>query len=162
MSDMEERIAALEEKVRVLEDALELQELMNRYGPAVDSGSAEAAAALFAEDGIYDAEGVDPMVGAAAVQGMVEGPGHQRLLPNAAHTIGPATLRLAGDSATATGYSRVYLREGEDFRLWRVAANRWEFERRDGEWKVAKRVNRLIGSPGAHEILASADESGGL
>ena len=161
MSDMESRIAALEEKVRVLEDALDLQGIMNRYGPAVDSGDAKAAAQLLAEDGIYDAEGVDPMVGAAAVQAMVEGPGHQRLLPNAAHTIGPSTLRVAGDAATATGYSRVYLREGENFRLWRVAANRWEFERRGAEWKVAKRTNRLIGSPGAHEILASAEDSGG-
>ena len=158
MSEIEARIAALEEKVRVLEDALELQGIMNRYGPAVDSGDADAAAELFAEDGIYDAEGVSPMIGAVAVRSMVEGPGHQSLLPNSAHTIGPSTLRVAGDAATATGYSRVYLREGEGFRLWRVAANRWEFERREGGWKVARRTNRLIGSEGAHAMLASASE----
>lgn len=159
MGDLEARIAALEGKVRILEDALELQDLMARYGPAVDSGDADAAAGLFAEDAVYDAEGVEPMIGADGVRAMVEGPGHQRLLPNSAHTIGPSALRIRGDRATATGYSRVYLREGESFRLWRVAANRWEFERRGDEWKVAKRMNRLIGSDDAHEMLASASVS---
>ena len=156
MSDMEARIEALERKVRVLEDALELQGIMDRYGPAVDSGDADAAADLFWDDGVYDAEGVAPMMGAEAVRAMVEGPAHQGLLPNAAHTVGPSMLRVDGDAATATGYSRVYLREGEGFRLWRVAANRWEFERRGGGWKVARRTNRLIGTKDSHEVLASA------
>lgn len=156
MSDLEARIAALEGKVRTLEDTLELHDIMVRYGPAVDSGDADAAAGLFAEDAIYDAEGAEPMIGADGVRAMVNGPVHQGLLPNSAHTIGPSTLRIQGDRATATGYSRVYLREGETFRLWRVAANRWEFLRQGGEWKVAKRVNRLIGSDDAHEMLASA------
>lgn len=156
MSDTETRLAALETKVRVLEDALELREIMDRYGPAVDSGDADAAARLFADDGVYDAEGAPPMLGADGVRAMVQGPTHQSLLPNSAHTIGPSQLRIEGDRATATGYSRVYLREGESFRLWRVAANRWEFERRGDAWKVAKRTNRLIGTKDAHEILASA------
>lgn len=158
MSDLEARLAALEARVRVLEDAVELQDIMVRYGPSVDSGDADATAELFAEDGVYDAEGPGPMVGADGVRDMVNGATHQGLLPNCAHTIGPATLRLEGDRATATGYSRVYLREGEAFRLWRVAANRWEFERRGGEWKVARRVNRLIGSEDAREIFASASD----
>ena len=156
MSDMEARIEALEGKVRVLEDEIELRGIMDRYGPAVDSGDADAAAELFWDDGVYDAEGVAPMMGAKAVHEMVLGPTHQGLLPNAAHTIGPSMLRVDGDAATATGYSRVYLREGEGYRLWRLAANRWEFERRGGEWKVAKRTNRLIGTKDSHEVLASA------
>ena len=41
MSDMEARIEALEGKVRVLEDEIELRGIMDRYGPAVDSGDAD-------------------------------------------------------------------------------------------------------------------------
>ena len=153
MSDLEDRLAKLEAKVRVLEDALELQDMMARYGTAVDSGSAAAAAALWAEDGVYDAEGPAPMESADAVQAMVEGPAHQRLLPNCAHTIGPGTLAIDGDNAYSTGYSRVYLREGDAFRLWRLSVNRWEFERRTEGWKVSRRTNRLLGGAEAHELL---------
>jgi len=158
MSDTETRLAALEAKVRVLEDTLELRDIMDRYGPAVDSGDADAAAELFADDSVYDAEGAPPMLGGDGVRAMVQGPNHQSLLPNSAHTIGPAMLRVEGDRATATGYSRVYLREGDSFRLWRVAANRWEFERRGDTWKVSKRTNRLLGTQDAHDILASASD----
>ena len=63
MSDTETRLAALEAKVRVLEDTLELRDIMDRYGPAVDSGDADAAAELFADDSVYDAEGAPPMLG---------------------------------------------------------------------------------------------------
>jgi SnoaL-like domain len=153
MTDLQARVETLERKMRVLEDALELYGIMNRYGPAVDTGSANATAALFASDGNYDTDGAQIAPGADGVRAMVLGPGHQRLLPNSAHTIGPSTLQIEGDRAHATGYSRVYLRSGDDFALWRVSANRWEFERRAGEWKIAQRTNRLIGTPDAQRIL---------
>jgi hypothetical protein len=90
---------------------------------------------------------------------MVEGPGHQALLrPGCAHTIGPGVVSIDGDRASAIGYSRVYVREGDAFRLYRVSANHWEFERRDGRWQVSHRTNRLIGTPGGREILKRATE----
>lgn len=153
MSDWQARVEALERRVRVLEDALELYGIMNRYGPAVDTGSAEETAALFASDGSYDTDGAAIAPGAEGVRAMVLGPGHQRLLPNSAHTIGPSALAIEGDRAHATGYSRVYLRRGDAFELWRVSANRWDFERRAEGWKVAHRANRLIGTPDAQRIL---------
>ena len=158
MSDLELRMEKLEQRVHELQDRVDLHEIMARYGPAVDSGSADAAAALWAEDGIYDAEGAGPMRSADAVREMFNGPAHQSLLPNCAHTIGPATLDLDGDRATATGYSRVYKRKGDAFELWRLATNRWEFERRDGRWCVARRVNRLIGNEESRQLLARAVE----
>jgi len=153
MTDWQARVEALERKLRVLEDALELYGIMNRYGPAVDTGSAAATAALFANDGSYDTDGAEIGPGADGVRAMVEGPGHQRLLPNAAHTIGPSALAIDGDRAVATGYSRVYLRRGTAFDLWRVSANRWEFERRAEGWRISRRTNRLIGTPDAQRIL---------
>ena len=153
MSELEKRLEALERRVRELGDELELRNLMNRYGPAVDSGSGEAAGALYSDECIYDSDGGPPMFGARGVREMVHGENHQAMMPNTAHAMGPSIVTVDGDRAVATGYSRVYRREGDEFRLWRLSANRWEFERRDGGWVISRRVNRLIGTDGAQELL---------
>ena len=44
MSDLELRMEKLEQRVHELQDRVDLHEIMARYGPAVDSGSADAAA----------------------------------------------------------------------------------------------------------------------
>ena len=40
----DDRLAALEARVRLLEDQLAVQQLLNRWGPAVDTGESAAAA----------------------------------------------------------------------------------------------------------------------
>ena len=45
----------LADRVRALEDNIEITQLAAQYGPAVDSGSGKAAAALWTEDGVFDA-----------------------------------------------------------------------------------------------------------
>ena len=158
MSDLEQRLERLERRVRELEDELALQRLMTRYGPAVDSGSADAAADLHTQECIYDSDGRSPMIGARGVAEMISGPKHQAMMPNTAHTMGPAIVKLDGDRAEATGYSRVYLREGDQFRPWRVSANHWEFERRSDGWKISGRQNRLIGTPDGSKLLRQVFE----
>src|SRR5690349_19009180 len=49
---LEDRLAALEARVQMLEDQLAVQQLLNRWGPAVDTGDSAAAAALWTEDGV--------------------------------------------------------------------------------------------------------------
>ena len=51
MTDIEARLAALEDRVRLLEDHNAIMRLLYAYGPAVDSGSAETVAQLWTEDG---------------------------------------------------------------------------------------------------------------
>jgi ketosteroid isomerase-like protein len=53
----EDRIAALEQRLRRVEDELAIGRLMASYGPLVDAGDADAVAGLWAEDGEYDVEG---------------------------------------------------------------------------------------------------------
>jgi hypothetical protein len=58
MSEIEELRATVETlaaKVRALSDQVEIMQLVAQYGPAVDSGSGEAAAGLWTEDGTFDA-----------------------------------------------------------------------------------------------------------
>ncbi len=88
------------------------------YGFAVDTGDATATGALFTEDAEFDVDGGFVMRGRTEVEAMVlDEQGHQRLLPDCAHTIGPAVVRVDGDHATAVGYSRIYLHRDGDFAL---------------------------------------------
>jgi hypothetical protein len=155
MSDIEKRLAALEAKVRELEDQVALYQLMSAYGPLVDSGDAAATAALWTEDGVYDWGGgpqssaKEGPAGAAysraAIADMVRGPYHQEIIQTGAgHVIGLPHLRIDGDTAVGTSYSRLYRSDGDNFRTWRVGANRWEFIRTADGWRVKQRINRVL------------------
>ncbi len=154
--DVAARLAALERRVAALEDELAIHRLLASYGFAVDTGDADATAALITEDGVYDVDGTLVMRGRDGVAAMVRGERHQALLPRCAHTIGPAVVTLHGDRAVATAYSRVYLRSGDDVALWRLSFNRFELERRDGAWQIARRTTRLVGHEEAQRILVRA------
>ena len=105
MSEIEELRAMLEKlaaRVRVLEDQAEITQLVAQYGPAVDSGSGEAAAALWTDDGTFDAIPHRTMRGRDDIVGMVHGAGHQSLLgrPDIVSRVrishlGPATLAIS-------------------------------------------------------------------
>ena len=165
MSDIEKRLAALEGRVNELEDQVALYQLMSAYGPLVDSGDAEATAALWTEDGVYDWGGgaqsaaKEGPAGAAysqaAIADMVRGPYHQEIIQTGAgHVIGLPHLRIDGDTAVGTSYSRLYRRDGDNFRTWRVGANRWEFVRTPDGWRVKQRINRVLnGDAEARELL---------
>ena len=154
--DVLERIEALEQRVRALEDELAVTRLVTQYGPAADTGNAAAAAALWVEDGVYDAEGPGRLEGRAAIEGMLLGAGHQSLVPGCAHTNGPSVVRVDGDTAVAVGYSRVYTTDAGEHRLWRLAANRWELARTADGWRAVTRVNRRLGSEESLAVLGGA------
>ncbi len=154
------RIAALEERVRLLEDQLELYRLISSYGPAVDTGSSDAAGALWHENGYYEfeAEGTHRLDGPAEVAAMVLSDGHQALIrQGCAHILALPVVRVNGDTAAATGYSRVYRHTDNGYEVWRVSANHWDFRRTPAGWRVEGRVNQTLdGSPEARAILARA------
>jgi uncharacterized protein (TIGR02246 family) len=156
LAALEACVAALDRRVAALEDELAIHRLIVSYGFAVDTGDAEATAALFAEDGVYDVDATLVMRGRSGVRDMVRGKNHQALLPNCAHTIGPAVVDLAGDRAVATAYSRIYLRKPEGMQLWRVSFNRFELERRDGRWQIVQRTTRLLGHDEAQALFRRA------
>lgn len=153
MSDLENRLEALELRLRAVEDELAVHRVIVRYGLAVDIGDAEGSAAVFAPDGIYDAD-VRLMRGRADVSDMVRSDRHQNMVGRCAHQIGPAVVRIDGDHATALGYSRVYLRDGADIGVYRVSYNLWRLERRGGEWQIVHRRTRLLGHAEARSVFA--------
>ncbi|MBY0279919.1 nuclear transport factor 2 family protein [Candidatus Binatia bacterium] len=152
----EERLTAIERRVAALEDELAIHRLIVTYGFAVDTGDAAATGALFTEDGLYDVDTTLVMHGRSGVEEMVRGVRHQSLLPNCAHTIGPAVVCVDGDRAVATAYSRIYKRDGDAIGLWRLSFNRFELERHDGRWQIACRTTRMLGHDEAHGLFARA------
>lgn len=144
----------LERRLRALEDRAEIAELVARYGPAVDSGDAEAVAALWATNGTYRFD--DTVLDAQGVRSLVTIPTHvEYLRRGCAHIVSAPRIAIEGDTAVAITHSVVMLREGERWIGERVSANRWELVRTQAGWRVQDRRNRLLdGSAAARELLA--------
>lgn len=155
MTNIEDIVARL----RRLEDEHDIAQLIASYGPAVDAANADAAAALWAEDGTYDVEAWN-MQSRADVHAMVSSTSHRDLVAHGCcHFIGPSVVTVTGDAAVAVCESLVLVRDGQGYRVWRATANHFELRRIDGTWRIGKRVSRVLdGQPGAHALLSSGLE----
>lgn len=149
------RLAALEARMRRLEDEVAIYRLLASYSPAVDSRDEDATAGLWVADGSYDFGGV-PLEGARTVGSLVHLESHQRYVRSGcAHVMSLPLVDVEEDRAVATGYSRLYLHTGDGWKVERVSANRWELARTADGWKVTTRTNRLMdGSPQGRALLA--------
>jgi hypothetical protein len=155
---IEERLAAVEARLRVAEDHLEIIRLLNSYGPAVDSGSCHEGGALWTKDGVYDVGGRSRTVGPDAISAMYEGPHHQGMIhQGSSHLTATPRVTVDGDRAQATAYSFVVLHGGgveERFWIWRASANHWTLARTPDGWRIVERYNRVLdGSPESHAVL---------
>lgn len=154
---IEERLAALEARLRVAEDQLEILRLLNTYGPAVDSGSAEAAAHLWTEDGIYDAGGVTRFTPEALIA-MYNDAGHQGLVhTGSSHLTATPRIEVNGDEAEAVAYSFVVVKRGDEWFIMRGAINHWQLVRTAQGWRIKERFNRVLdGTAESHEVMRRA------
>lgn len=156
---IEERLEALEARLRGAEDRLEILNLLNSYGPLVDSGSAEEAAALWVPGGGYNFSG--GLSGGTRLEApeqlvaMYETDGHMGLVSTGvSHFTGVPKITVDGDSATAVGYSFVILKEGDRWFIWRGAVNEWSLLRGDAGWRIKERFNRTLdGSADSHAVM---------
>ncbi len=153
MATVEARLAELEAKVRRLEDELAVRRVMDAYGLAADSADAERVADKFTKDGVYEVTGLRTMEGHQALKDMINGRGHQALMPNSAHIFGPAIVKIDGDKAVLVGYTRLYHHQGEDNKLARLSYARVELEREGGRWRIKRRTNRLVGSRETQDLF---------
>ena len=157
-------IETLEKRIAALEDRLAIYQLVASFGPAADSCEGAVISNLWLEDGTYET-GHKTFAGAAEVGNVVETEMHRQFLePGCAHVLSLPVVTVDGDRAIATGYSRVYQRDGDQWRVARASANRWELERRGAGWKVARRINRMLDGSGegpeGRALLARAFEHG--
>jgi hypothetical protein len=158
IDELRRTVAALESRVQLLEDHLEITQLVAQYGPSVDSGSAEATAALWTEDGTFDAVAAIEMRGREQIAGMVRSDGHQGLIRNGCgHVLTVPHVVVKGDQAEGRSYALNIRWDAEADRFWvaRVSANSWRWVRTDDGWRIAERVNANLDGTAAHrEMLA--------
>jgi hypothetical protein len=152
--NVEERLAALEERVRAAEDELEITRLLTSYGPLVDSGQSKAASELWIESGSYDVGGRAKWT-PKQLEEMYDGEGHQALIhTGSSHLTATPRVTLDGDKAEAVAYSFVMLKEGERWYVWRAAMNHWNLVRTAQGWRIKERFNRVLdGSTESHDVM---------
>ncbi len=174
MSDDRNDSATLEQRVRLIEDRLEIYNLIASHPPSADTGAADYTASVWAEDGVFDRGADFPRpTGRVAIAGGSSNPAHHRAIEQGiAHFAGLPYVRITGDTAFAISYLQILVpdRVGPEFdipnhgtsrgfHVHRVSANRWEFVRTEEGWKIKRRTLRpLDGTPPAREILAGALE----
>jgi hypothetical protein len=157
--DLRAAMAALQERVQLLEDQLAITQLVARYGPAVDSGSAEEAADLWTEDGSFDAVPWLEMRGRAQIADMVRSSGHQGLITNGCgHILTVPHIVIQGDEAVGRSYALNIRWDAEHDRFWvaRVSANTWKWVRTADGWRIKERVNANLDGTAAHREMLGA------
>lgn len=145
-------LRSLEARIAAIEDRLAIVDLIARYGPAADSGSGEALAALWCDDGEYAFD--DTVLRRDQLRALVDLEEHRRLMAaGCAHVLSPPRIELDGDEATAVNHSVVLEHDGAAWVPVRVGANRWDFVRTAEGWRIHRRRNRLLTGEAASQAL---------
>ena len=154
MTDRQTESDELTARLRRLEDDRDIRQLIASYGPAVDAGDPDAAARLWASDGVYDVDGWR-MEGRGEIHAMVASAAHQNLVAKGCcHFLGPCVVTVTGDEAVAVCESLVLVRDGDGYRVWRATAHHFVLSRIDDRWQITTRTSRLLdGNPDAHALL---------
>jgi hypothetical protein len=152
--DILEKIARLEDRLRVVEDTLAIYRLAASYGPSVDSNSLTDATDLWTSDGVYDID-VGVWRGEDEIRGLFESNVHQDLVRDGCtHQVSLPRVTINGDTAVVTCYQQLVHYLGERYEVSRQSANRWELVRTPEGWRIAYRYSRKIdGSSDARSVL---------
>jgi len=155
---LEARLEQLERRLREVEDRQEIMQLIATYGPAADTCTQAAIADLWTDDGTYTVVGHSTFEGSKHIGTLVEGASHQGYVSaGCSHVMAMPHIVVDGDTAVATGYSQVFVRDGDHWRVARASGNRWELVRTPAGWRVKARYNHLMdGSESSRALMAQA------
>jgi SnoaL-like domain len=160
--------ASLEDRLRAIEDHLEILNLIASHPPSADIGADYATRAFYVEDGVIDLGGGKEAKGNRDIAAMQVTPGHRAAIAGGlCHFAGLPRIEIDGDSAVVTSYLQILTPHptaephevpnhgvGKGFRIHRAGANRWELVRTKAGWKIKRRTLRpLDGSEPARELL---------
>jgi hypothetical protein len=157
----ETKMKTIEQRLTEIEDRFAIQNILAIYGPAIDGASSKFISSVWTKDGVFDRGPTGKQTG-SEIWDYADGGEHQSWIKTGvAHIYTAPHVTINGDTAVATAYVSIFLREGEAHKPWRVTANRWDFERTPEGWKINRRTTRLIdgGRPAIdllHERAAAA------
>src|ERR1700731_2981588 len=163
---------SLEDRIRAIEDRLEIYNLIASHPPTADTAGRDHIAASWVEDGVFDRGGdLSSPRGRDVIADHVLGPAHQAAIAGGlAHFTSLPHVAIDGDSAIVTSYLQILVPQtqgdavdvpnhgrSKGFRVHRMTANRWELVRTAAGWKIKRRTLRpLDGSEPARQILRGA------
>ena len=167
----ETTLSALEARLRMVEDRLEIYNLIAGHPPSADTGADYYTRAIYMEDGAVDFGGGKAASGNEAVAAIGRTAEHQAAIAGGlAHFAGLPHINIDGDRAVVVSYLQILTPHptaepvavpghgtSRGYRTHRVGANRWELERTGHGWKIKRRtVRSLDGSEPARELLRTA------
>ena len=163
---------SLEDRLRAIEDRLEIYNLIASHPPSADTGGKEHVAASWVEDGVFDrGENLSSPRGRDMLAKQVLSPEHQAAIAGGiAHFTGLPHVAIDGDTAVVTSYLAILVPQtqgepvavpnhgsGKGFRVHRMTANRWQLVRTPQGWKFKHRsLRQLDGNEDARKILRGA------
>jgi SnoaL-like domain len=167
----ETTLSALEARLRMVEDRLEIYNLIAGHPPSADTGADYYTRAIYMEDGAVDFGGGKAASGNEAVAAIGRTAEYQAAIAGGlAHFAGLPHISIDGDRAVVVSYLQILTPHptaepvavpghgtSRGYRAHRVGANRWELERTAHGWKIRHRtVRSLDGSEPARELLRTA------
>jgi hypothetical protein len=161
----------LESRLQIIEDKLAIYELIASHPPSADTGSSDYTASVYLDEGVFDrGPALDGAVGASEIAAFIERPEHHDAIRGGlAHFTGLPLVHLHGDRAVVTSYLMIVHLDHEGrardlpnhgrstgYRIHRAVVNRWELERHDGRWKIARRTLLPVDGSDMHQALLRA------
>jgi SnoaL-like domain len=161
----------IEDRIRAIEDRLEIYNLIASHPPSADTGAQSYIQSIFTEDAVLDLGGAKTATGNRAISEMPQRPAHQEAIKaGLAHFAGLPHVTIDGDRAVVTSYLQILAPHptadevevpahgvARGYRIHRVGANRWELVRTPQGWKIKRRAYRTLdGSEPALDILRQA------
>jgi hypothetical protein len=162
----------LEQRVRAIEDRLEIYNLIAGHPPSADTGADYYAEAVYTDDGVFDrGANLSGAVGNKAIAAVLTSPAHQAAIAGGiAHFTGLPHIALDGNEAVVISYLQILTpnKSGEavevpnhgasrGYHIHRVVTSRWELTRTESGWKIKRRSIRLVdGSEPSREMLRGA------
>jgi SnoaL-like domain len=169
---MAEAHRPLEQRIRDIEDRLEIYNLIAGHPPSADTGADYYAEAVYTEDGVFDrGPNLSGATGNKAIAASLKSDAHQAAIAGGlAHFTGLPHIALHGDTAIVISYLQILTpnKTGEavevpnhgasrGYHIHRVVTNRWELVRTEQGWKIKRRSLRLVdGSEPSRDVLRGA------
>jgi hypothetical protein len=164
---------SIEERLRAVEDRLEILNLLAGSALSSDVPSETYWEAMFAPSAGMDRGGSEGLEGRDRIMEIIRSASQAEAINHGmAHAQALPYIRINGDRAVATGYLQALVIDpsspevtlpGKGTRkalaTYHLTVNRWEFERTAAGWQMTKRVIRPIATEDAKEMLRSGIEA---
>jgi hypothetical protein len=173
-AELEARLAALEARVRALEDDRAIRDLLARYGFTADNCQDDAFVDLYTDDGRIKVAasskarenfGVDEWIeyqDRNGIRTFITHPkGHHSpaLYGKSMHLQGNnLVIHVRGDEAVASGYQVAIAVDDNGTRVLSAGNNEWQLCRVDGQWRIKERRGAYLGDDKFTTNLTTEDE----